>query len=156
MAEDMTVGMLYGAFNLENIHAEISAFRCGSQCKTAGKPPRKLCLGWRWNAFCTVLYVSVLSGSLRAVSRNVFANSKLQAEKLRDADFGDPLLVSREDELGDLASVFNDLRHRLRKTTHSRDYVNSILAGMNEAIIVTTDDGQITQVNTAAAHLLGL
>ena len=80
---------------------------------------------------------------------------KLQAEKLRDADFGEPLLVSSRDELGDLASVFNDMRHRLRTTTHSRDYVDSILSGMNEAIIVTSDDGIITRINTATTQLLG-
>ncbi|MCG8369077.1 MAG: EAL domain-containing protein, partial [Proteobacteria bacterium] len=44
---------------------------------------------------------------------------------------------------------------KLRRTTHSRDYVDSILSGMNEAIIVTTDDGQIERINTATTHLLG-
>jgi HAMP domain-containing protein len=72
---------------------------------------------------------------------------KAQAEKFRDADFGDPLPETGGDELGALASVFNDMRDRLRTTTHSRDYVDSILSGMNEAIIVTSDDGQIRKIN---------
>jgi diguanylate cyclase (GGDEF)-like protein len=75
---------------------------------------------------------------------------KAQAEKFRDADFGDPLPETGGDELGALASVFNDMRDRLRTTTHSRDYVDSILSGMNEAIIVTSDDGQ--KKNQSLAH----
>jgi diguanylate cyclase (GGDEF)-like protein/PAS domain S-box-containing protein len=43
----------------------------------------------------------------------------------------------------------------LRTTTHSRDYVDSIRSGMNEAIIVTSDDGQIQRINQATTHLLG-
>ncbi|MDH3546524.1 MAG: EAL domain-containing protein, partial [Gammaproteobacteria bacterium] len=42
-----------------------------------------------------------------------------------------------------------------RETTISRDYVNSILAGMNEAIIVTSADGTIKRVNRAVTVLLG-
>ena len=47
------------------------------------------------------------------------------------------------------------MRDHLRTTTHSRDYVDSILSGMNEAIIVTSDDGQIQRINQATTHLLG-
>ena len=80
---------------------------------------------------------------------------KVQAENLRDADFGEILLESADDDLEDLAALFNDMRQRLRSATHSRDYVNSILSGMNEAIIVTSHDGKITRINTATTHLLG-
>ena len=41
---------------------------------------------------------------------------KREAEKLRDADFGEPLRV-RPGELGELAAVFNDMRDRLKATT---------------------------------------
>jgi diguanylate cyclase (GGDEF)-like protein/PAS domain S-box-containing protein len=79
---------------------------------------------------------------------------KREAEKLRDADFGEPLLV-RPGELGELAAVFNDMRDKLRATTISRDYVDSILSSMNDAIIVTSGDGTIKRVNRATSHLLG-
>ena len=80
---------------------------------------------------------------------------RIQAEKLRDADFGEPLPQSRDDALGELASVFNDMRDRLKSTTISRDYMDSILSGMNEAIIVTSADGTITRINRATTILLG-
>ncbi|NCF23101.1 MAG: diguanylate cyclase, partial [Gammaproteobacteria bacterium] len=79
---------------------------------------------------------------------------KREAEKLRDADFGDPLRV-RPGELGELAAVFNDMRDKLKATTISRDYVDSILTSMNDAIIVTASDGTIKRVNRATSQLLG-
>lgn len=80
---------------------------------------------------------------------------KRQAEKLRDADFGEPLAVKRDDELGELASVFNAMRDELRATTISRDYVDSILASMTDAIIVTAHDGRIKRINRGTTQLLG-
>ncbi len=80
---------------------------------------------------------------------------RIQAQKLRDADFGEPLLQTQGDALGRLAEVFNDMRDRLRATTISRDYVDRILSGMNEAIIVTSTDGSIKRINRATTILLG-
>ena len=80
---------------------------------------------------------------------------KVQAEKLRDADFGERLPDVSHDALGELAAVFNDMRDRLRSTTISRDYLDSILSGMNEAIIVTSAEGNIERINKAATILLG-
>ncbi len=79
---------------------------------------------------------------------------KLQAQKLSQSDFGEPLKVLHGDELGDLAEVFNDMRDKLRRTTISRDYVDSILSSMNEAIIVTSADGTISRINEATSRLL--
>jgi diguanylate cyclase (GGDEF)-like protein/PAS domain S-box-containing protein len=79
---------------------------------------------------------------------------KREAEKLRDADFGEPLRV-RSGELGELAAVFNDMRDKLKATTISRDYVDSILSSMNDAIVVTAEDGTIKRVNRATSYLLG-
>jgi len=79
---------------------------------------------------------------------------KRQAEKLRDADFGEPLQVLRGDLLGELAEVFNDMRDKLQSTTISRDYVDSVLSSMNEAIIITSTSGTITRINGATTRML--
>jgi diguanylate cyclase (GGDEF)-like protein/PAS domain S-box-containing protein len=79
---------------------------------------------------------------------------KREAEKLRDADFGEPLSV-RPGELGELAAVFNDMRDKLKATTISRDYVDSILSSMNDALVVTSSDGGIKRINKATSHMLG-
>jgi diguanylate cyclase (GGDEF)-like protein/PAS domain S-box-containing protein len=80
---------------------------------------------------------------------------KSQALKLSDSDFGEPLSVQRNDEIGELAQVFNDIREKLQKTTISRDYVDKMLSGMNEAIVVTNADGIIIRVNDATNRMLG-
>jgi diguanylate cyclase (GGDEF)-like protein/PAS domain S-box-containing protein len=80
---------------------------------------------------------------------------RVQAEKLSDADFGEPLPEIGGGALGELARVFNDMRDKLRATTISRNYVDSILSGMNEAIIVTSGDGTIERINKATTMLLG-
>lgn len=77
------------------------------------------------------------------------------AEQLRDADFGSPMPVTRNDDLGDLARVFNDMRERLKATTISRDYVDGVLGSMNEAIVITDDKGHIKRINKAATRMLG-
>ena len=80
---------------------------------------------------------------------------KAQVEKLSDADYGEPLEVIRGDLLGDLPVVFNDMREKLKRTTISRDYVDSVLSSMNEAIIVTGSGGEITRINAATTRMLG-
>lgn len=79
---------------------------------------------------------------------------KLQAIKLSEADFGEPLLVQHSDEIGELAEVFNTMRTKLQKTTISRDYVDKILSSMNEAIVVTDDEGVIVRINDATNRML--
>ncbi|MEM6511694.1 MAG: EAL domain-containing protein [Pseudomonadota bacterium] len=80
---------------------------------------------------------------------------KTQAEKLRDDDFGERLPELQGDELGEFAAVFNDMRDKLKLTTLSRDYVDSILSSMNDAIIVTGEDGSIKRINKATTTMLG-
>jgi len=154
VVDDSEVGVLYGAFDLSGLRAD--AVRFTDEITSTEIESRRI--SYFWAAIDTLATVLLLGGvvwlSVRNQTRRI-RELKMQAEKFRDADFGEPLNESRRDELGQLAAVFNDMRERLRNTTHSRDYVNSILSGMNEAIIVTTDDGLIASINTAASHLLG-
>ncbi len=152
-AEDR-IGVLYGAFLLDDLHAESAAFAAD----LANKEAISLRASFMWiglgSLATLVSYLLVVWLIARRQSIRVRA-LKEQAEKIRDSDFGEPLVESRDDELGELASVFNDMRDRLRKTTISRDYVDSILSGMNEAIIITGTDGNIKRINRATTILLG-
>jgi len=152
--DDEDLGYLTGAFLLDELRAEYDAF--AEQLSASEVQSRVSSYYWIVGG---TLIVLVLCGSaiwlmLRSQSRRV-EQLKLQAEKFRDADFGEPLPETRGDDLGELAAVFNDMRDKLRKTTLSRDYVDNILSGMNEAIIVTGADGSIQRINTATKHLLG-
>jgi diguanylate cyclase (GGDEF)-like protein/PAS domain S-box-containing protein len=152
--QDETIGNLYGAFLLDELHAESAAFATD----IANKEAHSRRISYMWIGLGTLAtfltYLLVVWAIARKQSIRVRA-LKQQAEKLRDADFGEPLIETRDDELGELASVFNDMRDRLRITTMSRDYVDSILSGMNEAIIVTDSDGIVKRTNRATTILLG-
>ncbi|MCC6589007.1 MAG: PAS domain S-box protein [Bryobacterales bacterium] len=63
--------------------------------------------------------------------------------------------VERMDEVGRLASAFNEMTARLSTTTVSKAYVDNILQSMAESLIVTDASGLICEVNPAALRLLG-
>lgn len=151
---DIEVGVLYGAFDLSEIRAD--SVRFTDEITSTEIESRQA--SYLWAGVGTLAAVLLLGGGVwwlvRSQTKRI-RRLKFQAEKFRDSDFGEPLHESQHDELGELAAVFNDMRERLRHTTHSRDYVDSILSGMNEAIIVTTDDGKIVRINGATSHLLG-
>jgi diguanylate cyclase (GGDEF)-like protein/PAS domain S-box-containing protein len=151
---DVEVGRLWGSFDLSSLQTELDMFAAALQATEAES--RHLSYLWIGGGAVAVLFLCgcVVWLINRGQTRRIHA-LMAQAEKLRNADFGEPLPVSSGDELGALAEVFNDMRDRLRKTTLSRDYVDSILSGMNEAIIVTNAAGHIKRINSATTHLLG-
>jgi len=148
------LGVLIGSFELHQLRAESQEFATELLSKEAQS--RRISYVWIGAGTLTTLLLcsAVVWLIVRKQSARIH-NLRIQAEKLRDADFGEPLQQIQGDALGELAAVFNDMRDRLRSTTVSRDYVNSILAGMNEAIIVTSTDGTIKRINRAATILLG-
>jgi len=152
--DDKDLGYLTGAFLLDELQAEYVAF--AEQLTASEVQSRVASYYWIVGGTLIVLFLcgSAIWLMLRSQSRRV-EQLKLQAEKFRDADFGEPLSETGSDDLGELAAVFNDMRDKLRKTTLSRDYVDNILSGMNEAIVVTGADGKIQRINTATKHLLG-
>lgn len=148
------IGYLSASFSLDELHMDYALFE--EQLSATELQSRQNSYAWIAGGTLAIL---VLSGCIvwlfmQNQTRRI-GELKLQAEKFRDADFGEPLIETRGDDLGELAAVFNDMRNRLRKTTISRDYVDNILSGMNEAIIVTGHDGKIERTNTATTHLLG-
>ncbi|NNL62639.1 MAG: EAL domain-containing protein [Woeseiaceae bacterium] len=152
--DETEVGRLSGSFDLKPLHAELVSFK--RELEAIGNEERRGSYMWIIGGTITVLLLSgsVIWQALRDHTRRI-NELKSAAERLRDSDFGEPLPVKHDDELGALARVFNDMRDKLRVTTHSRDYVDSILSGMNEAIIVTSDDGHVERINAATTHLLG-
>jgi diguanylate cyclase (GGDEF)-like protein/PAS domain S-box-containing protein len=151
---DVEVAQLSGSFDLMPFHADLAEFT--NRLQAQEDESRRASYFWIGGVSVAVLLLcgGVVWLLVRGQTRRIHL-LKAQAERFRDADFGEPLPVTTDDELGALAQVFNDMRDKLRTTTHSRDYVDSILSGMNEAIIVTTDDGRIVRTNTATTHLLG-
>jgi diguanylate cyclase (GGDEF)-like protein/PAS domain S-box-containing protein len=147
-------GVLTGSFELQQMQAKSVAF----EDRLLAKEAESRRISYLWIGAGTLATLLLCGAAILLIVRRQSARIhalRLQAEKLRDADFGEPLPQVRDDALGELAAVFNDMRDRLRSTTISRDYVDSILKGMNEAIIVTSTDGTITRINRATTILLG-
>ena len=152
--QEEAIGQMFGTFSLNDLRAESAAFATD----IANKEARSRRISYVWIGLGTlatlISYLLVVWVIARKQSVRVRA-LKNQAEKFSDADFGEPLVETRDDELGELASVFNEMRDRLRTTTISRNYVDRILSGMNEAIIVTDSSGTIIRTNRATTILLG-
>jgi diguanylate cyclase (GGDEF)-like protein/PAS domain S-box-containing protein len=145
---DAEIGMLTGSFELSELRQDISEFHDELLERRRG-------FLWMSSLILTVLVLGGIAILLVARTWSTRIHElKSEAQKLSDSDFGQPILV-KQDELGELASVFNSMRNKLRRSTISRDYVDSVLSSMNEAIIVSSVDGIIQRINRATALMLG-
>ena len=150
----VNIGTLSGGFDLATLIAENEAFE--EQLVALGTESRQTSFVWIGAAtLVTITLCGFVIWIIARLQAERIRALKVQAEKLSDADYGEPLHVVSGDLLGDLAAVFNDMRDKLKRTTVSRDYVDSVLSSMNEAIIVTEADGRITRVNSATTRMLG-
>ena len=149
-----SIGHVAGVFSLDTLDAESAAFE--ERLTTLGTQSRKV--SFIWIGLATLFTLAVCAFVIWTIARmqaERIRELKVQAEKLSDANYGEPLNVIHGDSLGDLATVFNEMREKLKRTTISRNYVDSVLSSMNEAIIVTSEEGVITRVNAATTRMLG-
>jgi diguanylate cyclase (GGDEF)-like protein/PAS domain S-box-containing protein len=151
---DETIGLLSSNFTLIDVKAEAVSFRDSLLSQEVER--RQSSFMWVGAATLITLTLCGLVIWLIVKTQTIrIRELKYQAERLSEADFGEPLQVLRGDELGDLAEVFNRMRDKLQKTTISRNYVDRVLSSMNEAVIITTPESIIRRVNTATVRLLG-
>ena len=152
--DDRTIGTLTSSFALGTLLAESEAFE--TQLVALGTKSKKTSFVWIGGAtLLTLALCAFVIWMITKMQAQRIMELKIQAERLSDADYGEPLDFMRGDLLGELADVFNDMREKLKHTTISRNYVDSVFSSMNEAIIVTSDKGIITRVNGATSRMLG-
>lgn len=77
------------------------------------------------------------------------------AERIGEGDYTRPHAVTSNDEMADLEMALDRMRQNLRQTTITKDYLNTVLNSMNDAVLVTSPDGTVTRVNDAAVRLFG-
>src|SRR6202034_4634902 len=77
------------------------------------------------------------------------------ADRIGDGDYTRPLAVVRRDEIGDLQFALERLRQNLNETTITKNYLNTVLNSLSDAVFVTSPDGLIKSCNEAAQLLLG-
>ncbi len=90
----------------------------------------------------------------RQLARPIAALVKT-ADRIGEGDYSRPLTVARSDELGELQSSLERLRQNLRDTTITRNYLNTVLNSLGDAVLVTSPDGLVKSCNDAAEQLLG-
>jgi len=151
--DGQVIGELASSFELKSMHAESLAF----SVELLAKESQSRQLSFLWIGAGTLVTLLLCGGIVWLFVRRHDARIRdlcVQAEKLSQADFGESLSTVRGDALGELATVFNSMRDRLRSTTISRDYLDNVLSGMSEAIIITSLDGTIERINKATVRLL--
>lgn len=153
MQDKVQIGRLVSSFELSVLREEAGEFE--QRLLAQEKAYRGDTFVWIGGAtlVALALCIAVILMISRTQARRI-RELKVQAEKLSESDFGEPLQVLKGDDLGDLAEVFNNMREKLQRTTLSRDYVDRVLSGMNEAVIVTDADGRITRINEATTRML--
>jgi len=85
--------------------------------------------------------LQMLDEAIRKVSRKGFEGNRLD--------------IRTNDEIGQITQSFNEMLEKLAMTTVSKEYVDSILFNMSEALFVIDTDKRIEKVNDAALQLLG-
>jgi diguanylate cyclase (GGDEF)-like protein/PAS domain S-box-containing protein len=78
------------------------------------------------------------------------------ADRIGEGDYTQPLAVGRRDELGELQHALERMRQNLRETTITKNYLNTVLNSLSDAVLVTSPDGIVRSCNEAAQQLLGL
>ena len=76
------------------------------------------------------------------------------ADRFGHGDYSRPVELTGGDEFAELQLALERMRQRLRNSTISKNYLNSVLGSMTDAVFVTSPDGVIKVANQAACKLL--
>jgi len=90
----------------------------------------------------------------RQLARPISALVKT-ADRIGEGDYTQPLAVVRRDELGELQSALERMRQNLRETTITKNYLNTVLNSLSDAVLVASPGGIVRSCNEAAQKLLG-
>ena len=82
-----------------------------------------------------------------------------QVKKMASGNYGTVVGIDRDDEIGDLAKVFNQISKRIEEeqdvTETERRKLATIIESMMDGIITTDNNGRIILINTSAEDMLG-
>lgn len=137
------------------LHGALGALLCALVAVLTGRP---------WIGFLCGLAGALVSatlfagGALGAAHRTMLALAD-GIRSFRDGEFSMRLAVIRDDELGDLLRLYNELGDVLRAERHDlyqRELMlETVLQGAPMAIVLTGPTGRVAYGNRAARQLLG-
>jgi two-component system, OmpR family, sensor histidine kinase ResE len=73
---------------------------------------------------------------------------------MSDGNLNSPLPIPSNDEIGRLVTTFREMRERLKTSTVTRHYLETLLEAMGEGVIVTDVRGIVEYLNSSATRLL--
>lgn len=76
------------------------------------------------------------------------------ARKIGEGDLDEKIELDQKDEIGELATTFNEMASSLQKRTLARDYLDSIIESIHESLIVTDAEGLLVGMNNSAQKML--
>ena len=103
--------------------------------------------------FALVLLATILYFSISHFTKPI-CNLTAGVARVGKGDWSSRVTVQSSDEIGVLADSFNQMTDNLQRTTVSKDYLDTIIGSMMDALIVTDQKFTIRGVNKAAGELL--
>jgi diguanylate cyclase (GGDEF)-like protein/PAS domain S-box-containing protein len=98
-------------------------------------------------SWITALMISRIHRALTQLMAN--------AQMIGRGGYTKPVAVSGVAEVAGLERSFEQMRRALASTTISRDYLDDVLNGMSDAVLVVGDDGRVRTANAATAAMFG-
>jgi diguanylate cyclase (GGDEF)-like protein/PAS domain S-box-containing protein len=102
----------------------------------------------------TALAGGVTAALLTRVDRALTALMN-NAQQIGTGRYAEPVPVSGVAEVAALEHTLEQMRRMLVNTTISRDYLDAVLNGMSDAVLVVSADGRVRTANAAARRLFG-
>lgn len=107
-----------------------------------------------------ILLALVVGAFVASTISHAINKIKAGAQRMANGDFSQVIHVSSHDELGELATTFNQMSDRLRDSYQrlalEKQRDEALLEGMSEGLVAVDKQGNIVLVNTIATHLLEL
>ena len=132
---------------LASIHAQLE-IQQGSQIKRMGGMLARVTLPVIGLVLIGAWFIA------RQLARPISALIR-SADRIGEGDYTSPCHVARRDELGELQHALERMRQKLSETTITKNYLDTVLNSLSDAVIVTSPDGIIKSCNEATQGLLG-
>src|SRR6185369_9570734 len=108
----------------------------------------------------TILAALLLSYILSNLTSRPLRDMAAAAARIGRGDARTRIPVPSRDEVGELAGVLNEMAERIeeqmRRLSAEKQQLDTILAGMGEGVMVTSQDSTITLVNPAFRRLFAI